>query len=104
MVLRVGAKVTKSRHAELDDALRGLAEALGSTRAGRDPTSLLGREITPEQQVVARGELRGPRRLRAGVDLRGDGSELAWTGRLTRTPIAPEPGETAQDALARILA
>jgi hypothetical protein len=64
---------------------------------------MLGRTYEPVRQVAARGEVSGPGRLRAGVDLRGDGSAEAFTGRWHRRLVAPEPGETAYDALRRVL-
>ena len=48
-----------------------------------------------------RAELRGPRGLRAGVDLRGDGSAQAWTGRFSKQLVAVEPGEDVHGALRR---
>jgi hypothetical protein len=74
--------------------------ALGGTMR-RDTRTFFGREFEPGAQVAARAELRGPKGLRAGVDLRGDGTAEAWTGRLGRRPIAQEPHEDAYQALRR---
>jgi hypothetical protein len=64
--------------------------------------SVLGREFDAVAQVAARAELAGPR-VRAGVDLRGDGSTEAWTGRWRRRLVAAQRGESAYDALRRAL-
>jgi len=61
------------------------------------------REIAPVQQVAARAELAGPARLRAGVDLRGDGSTEAWVGRWRRRLVEQADGESAYQALRRAL-
>ncbi|MEJ7786097.1 MAG: hypothetical protein WKF96_14930 [Solirubrobacteraceae bacterium] len=70
----------------------------------RETRGFLGREFTPGEQVAVRAELRGPRRLRAGVDLRGDGSAEAWTGRLSKRPVQRQPGEDVHAALRRATA
>ena len=103
VAIRRGPKVSKSRHPELAGALRALEEQLrvvpetGTTRVFR-------REYAPVLQVVARGELRGPGRARGGVDVRGDGSAEAWTGRISKQVIEARTGETPYTALGRVLA
>ena len=65
---------------------------------------MFGREFEPVHQVAARAEVNGPRRLRAGIDLRGDGSAEAWTGRVVRRLVELQPGEDAYAALRRVVA
>lgn len=100
--VRRGPKVAKSTHPELAGALRALEEQLRLVPETGSQT-LFRREYAPVQQVVARGELRGPRRVRGGVDLRGDGSPEAWTGRISKQLVEPRAGETAYAALGRAL-
>lgn len=87
------------------DAMKELerrgAELAASARA---PGVDLGtRRFEPAQRVAARLELRGPGRLRGGVDVRGDGSLDPYTGRLGRRSIERLPGESAWAALRRAL-
>jgi hypothetical protein len=60
------------------------------------------RRFQPQDQVTARLELRGPGRLRVGVDVRGDGNAVPFTGRMVRKPIERGDGESAYDALRRV--
>jgi len=105
--VRVGPRVERTRHDDLDAALRDLearAVELQSSARGRPVDLKLVRRFDPVQQVTARLELAGPRRLRAGVDVRGDGSVESWTGSLRRRLIEQRRGESALDALRRELA
>ena len=102
LTLRVGPKVRRSEFATLDDALEALRDGLAAAPR-RATVDLRVRAFEPVQQVAARGELAGPRRARGGVDVRGDGSAEAFTGRLRRRVVEQEPGEDAFSALARAL-
>jgi hypothetical protein len=106
LTIRQGPKVTRERFAELDAAV-GAAEERGRELEREADARPVGgsvlRRIEPVQQVVARLELRGPGRLRAGVDVRGDGSSEAYTGRVKRRLVEQRPGEDAYGALRRAL-
>jgi len=105
LIVRAGARVRKHRHERLDEALAGLrrtGEELATSAPSRAVGGKLMRRFDPVQQVVARLELKGPG-VRAGVDVRGDGSVEAFTGRLGRTLVHQQPGESPYDALAREL-
>ena len=103
---RSGAKVERARFEELADALSALERRGEELQDGADARIVdlkVGRRFEPVQQVVARLELAGPRGLRAGVDVRGDGSAEAWTGRLRRKLVEQLPRESPYDALRRSL-
>jgi len=107
VTIRVGPKVTRRRADSLDEAIDLLEQQLSSLggAARRKSTTVLTREYGPQAQVAARGELSGPSRLRptvrAGADVRGDGSVQAYRGRVKRELIESRRGETAFDALRR---
>jgi len=106
LTVRSRAKVDKERHVQLDEALAALERAGGELAEGADGRPVGGsliRRIEPVQQVVARLELKGPDGLRAGVDVRGDGSSEAYTGRVRRRLVEQRPGEDAYAALRRAL-
>jgi hypothetical protein len=85
------------------DAIEGRGRELEASAHEAPVGGGLIRRIEPVQLVVARLELAGPRWLRAGVDVRGDGSSEAFTGRLSREVVEQRDGESAYDALRREL-
>jgi hypothetical protein len=103
---RSGAKVERVGFDGLDEALAALerrGEELQDGASARTVDLKVGRRFEPVQQVVARLELAGPGRLRAGIDVRGDGSAEAWTGRVRRKLVDQLPRESPYDALRRSL-
>ena len=105
LTVRRGSKVERHRFGDLRAALAALEdrgrELEGSANART--VDLKVRHFEPVQQVAARLEVAGPHRLRAGVDIRGDGSAEGYTGRLRREVIEQRAGESAYDALRRAL-
>jgi hypothetical protein len=104
-VRRRGA-TERARFASLDEALDALQAHLDALGPGerRGTERGLARGYEPVQQVAVRGEVSGSRGVRGGVDVRGDGSCEAYTGRWRRRLIEPAPGESAYAALRRALA
>ena len=104
VTVRTGPRVERQRAATLDDALELLETevraAAATTRRGTIDARM--RRFEPADQVATRAELRGPG-VRVGLDVRGDASVEAWTGRIRRSPIAVADGETAYEALRRVL-
>jgi hypothetical protein len=110
LTVRTGPKVQREHFEELAPALdaiekraRALAEA-----APNEAIDVKYRRFDPVEQVSARLELAGPERLlpslRAGIDVRGDGSTEAYIGRVRRAVIEQRKGETPYKALRRTLA
>jgi hypothetical protein len=101
--------VQRRRFDALDDALEALeARARELARdAPRDAVDVKFKRFDPIQQVAARVELAGPERLmpsvRAGLDVRGDGSTEAYVGRIKRQVVEQRKGENAYRALRRAL-
>jgi hypothetical protein len=105
LVVRSGAKVERTKLDSLDAALDSLQARAQELSDGADAHVVDAkiRKFEPIQQVVARLELSGPSRLRAGVDVRGDGSVESYTGRVRRRLVEQQDGESPFDALRRAL-
>jgi len=98
--------VERQKYEDLDGALveiefrgREIERSADADAAG----GTLMRRVEPARQVVGRLELSGPG-VRAGVDVRGDGSAEAFTGRVRRSLVEQRRGESAYDALRRTVA
>jgi hypothetical protein len=99
-------RVRRARHADLAAALDAVG-ARAAELSGTAPADARGgrmmRRFEPVHQVVARLEVAGPGRVRAGLDVRGDGSTEAFTGRMRKQLVSQQAGESAHQALARVL-
>ena len=102
LTVRLKGRVERERFGSLEEALDALEsrgrELQRTTRSQPVDTKVLGR-YEPAQQVAARLELAG----RGGVDIRGDGSAVAYTGKLRRRLLQERATESPYDALRRAL-
>jgi hypothetical protein len=105
LTVRRRGTTERDRFETLDDALVALEKRLdGLSRPERRRSERgLSRDDAPVMQVAVRGEVAGPGGLRGGVDVRGDGSAEAYTGRIRRRLVERGTGETAYEALRRAL-
>lgn len=83
------------------DALELESRAFAQTERREAEKTFL-REYEPVQIVALRAEISGGG-VHAGVDVRGDGSAEAFTGKVRRRLVAPHPDESIYDALRRAL-
>jgi hypothetical protein len=107
--VRTGPRVEHERFDKLDPALDA-AEARARELVKSAPGSVVDvkiKQFEPVEQVTARIELAGPERLlprvRAGIDVRGDGSTEAYLGRVRRQLVERRGSETTYAALRRAL-
>ncbi len=104
LTIREGSSVDSSYFASLEGALAELEAQLVEVAARTDlaPTHVFKREVAPVAQIAARGLVHG-RGVHGGVDVRGDGSTEAWTGRWVRAVVERRRKESAYAALRRVL-
>jgi hypothetical protein len=104
LTVRTGPKVERIDAASLDEALDALElHARAAANTERLPAvDVHVRRYEPADQVAVRAELRA-RGVAAGVDVHGDGSVTAWTGRVRRRTVEPQDGESPYEALRRAL-
>lgn len=106
MTARKGPKVERERYDDATQALAAVerhAEELMRTAHTRATGGRIIRRFEPVQQVVGRVEIKGPDGLNGGVDVRGDSSSEAYTGRLRRELVEQRDGESPVAALRRAL-
>jgi hypothetical protein len=110
LTVRAEHRVDHRRFDDLPHALRALEER-GRELARQAPQEAVDvkvKQFAPVQQVSARLELAGPERwlpsVRAGIDIRGDGSAEPFRGGIRRVELEQRAGEDAFAALRRALA
>ncbi len=107
LTIRHGSEVTRERFDDLDAALEQARRRVEQIRAEGPlkKVSML-RDFDPSAQVHARLEISGKGLLRpptAGVDLRGDGSLIAYSGSVAREEMTAGGGETPFDLVRQAL-
>ena len=98
LTVRRGPKVDHERAETLEDAIEIAKRYVRGSRR-RDAVEGIGRRYEAAALLAVRIELKGPGG-RAGLDVRGDGAVIAWTGRVFRTEL---PGDDPYVALAQRL-
>jgi hypothetical protein len=87
VTVRRGPKIEREQYETLNQALAAV-ERHAHGRA--KPVNALGRQYEPSDLVAARIELKTPK-VKAGLDVKGDGSLVAWTGRIIRKELPGDP-------------
>jgi len=108
LTVRHGPAVEHQKFDDLDEAVAEMRRrALEIRSEGPAQSVSMLRQFKPEDQVRARLQLSGggrlPGRPTAGVDLRGDGSFVPYSGGLRRTELDPTDYETPFDVVRETL-
>ena len=104
LTLRREGDSERQRFVTIDGALDALETEIRamSQTVRKEAKNSLGRSYEPVELVAVRAEVSGPG-VRGGVDLRGDGSVQAFSGRIRRAVIEPRDREDPYSALRRVL-
>jgi hypothetical protein len=109
VTVRTSGRVERDRYSDLEEALDAVEARVEELVSGapRRAVDVRYRKFDPGEQVYARIELAGPERLlarvRAGIDVRGDGSTEPYLGRLRRQVLERRWAESAVAVLRRML-
>jgi len=105
--VRHASEIEREEFDALDAAIAEMEKRAAEIRAeGPLPPSSALRNFEPADQVHARLQLSGRGFLRkpsAGIDVKGDGSLVAFRGTVAREELEPEAGETPFDAVRETL-
>ena len=104
LTIRTGPRIERVRAETLDEALDALEmHARAASNTERLPAvDVRVRRYEPGDLVAVRAELRGPG-VSGGLDVLGDGAVTAWTGRIRRTAVDPQDGQSPYEALREAL-
>jgi hypothetical protein len=107
LTVRHGSDVSHQGFDELGEAVAELRRRALEIRAGgRAKTASMLRDFKPEDQVRARLELKGRGLMRkpaAGVDVRGDGTFVAYRGGVGREELDPSRHDSPFDLVRETL-
>jgi hypothetical protein len=110
LTIRDGPHVAHKRFQTLAKAIDAMEHELDEMAPSTKRRSIHvpGRSFDAARQVAIRAEVTGPGGFmstapRGGVDMRGDGSTEAYTGRLRRKLVELQTGETPYAGLLRAL-
>jgi len=107
LTVRHGSDVSHDGFDDLGEAVAEMRRrALEARSAGPAKAASLLRDFGPEDQVLARLELRGRglvRKPTAGVDVRGDGTFVPYRGGVGREELDPSGHDTPFDLVRETL-
>jgi len=107
LTVRAGADVDHAKFDDLGEAVAAMREWALKVRAEGPPkTANLLKTFEPKDQVQARLELKGGSLLHravAGIDVRGDGTFMPYSGGLRREELDPTDHDTPFDLVRETL-